>query len=122
MKLPILTLAFAALAIAAPHPADVDGPTKSQPLAKRATTICGPSESVQTGTYTIQNSLLGQASGTNSQCTTVDGISNSLLKWSTTWSWTGAPTTAKSFSKAVLKTTAERLASIWSIPTTWEWT
>lgn len=87
MKFLYSLAALAAVAIAAPHPVADMEPTKTQPLEKRATTVCGQWDSVQTGGYTVYNNLWGQDAGTGSQCLTVDGMYSGLLRWSATWSW-----------------------------------
>ncbi|CAG9954682.1 unnamed protein product [Clonostachys rosea f. rosea IK726] len=110
-----------ALAAAAPSSIRDIEPTKTKPLEKRATTLCGQWDSVETGGYTIYNNLWGKDSGSGSQCLTVDGISNSLLKWSTTWSWSGGETSVKSYPNAVLSATAARISTISSIPSKWQW-
>jgi xyloglucan-specific endo-beta-1,4-glucanase len=119
MKLSLLFSALVTLAAAAPHP--VDEPTKTQPLEKRATTLCGQWDSVQTGTYTVYNNLWGKDSGTGSQCLTVSGVSNGLLQWSTQWSWSGGPYSVKSYSNAVVQAPAARVSAVSSIPSKWQW-
>lgn len=124
--------ALAAVVAAAPQPAPVPAPdaaaepvdftpTRTQPLEKRATTVCGQWDSVQTGTYTIYNNLWGKDSGTGSQCLTVDGITSGLVKWSTSWSWSGGPYNVKSYPNAVLSAPAARVSAISSIPSKWQW-
>ncbi|KAL8404610.1 hypothetical protein RB594_009457 [Gaeumannomyces avenae] len=112
---------LAATAAAAPFPGAAEEPTKTQPLERRATTVCGQWDSVQTGGYTVYNNLWGRDSGTGSQCLTVNGMSNGLLSWSTTWSWSGGPYSVKSYSNAVASAPAARLSAVSSIPTKWQW-
>lgn len=58
-------------------------------IQKRAD-FCGQWDSQVTGDYTIYNNLWGRADATSgSQCTGVDGLSGSSLKWHTSWSWSG---------------------------------
>lgn len=99
MKLTTFTLAStAALALAAP----------TSTVQKRAD-YCGQWDSQVTGTYTIYNvcyspkarecrvalinhsqNLWGKADATSgSQCTGVDSLSGSTLKWHTKWTWAG---------------------------------
>lgn len=79
----------AAIALAAPT-------TPASALSKRAD-FCGQWDSTTTGVYTVYNNLWGSSAATSgSQCTGVDGLSGSTLKWHTKWSWAGgyvSPTT-----------------------------
>jgi xyloglucan-specific endo-beta-1,4-glucanase len=120
MKLATL-LGLAGLTAAAPSLARGEEPTRTRPLDKRATTVCGQWDSVQTGGYTVYNNLWGKDSGTGSQCLTVDGVSSGLLKWSATWSWSGGQYNVKSYPNAVLQAPAARVSSISSIPSKWQW-
>ncbi|TLD11759.1 hypothetical protein PspLS_11699 [Pyricularia sp. CBS 133598] len=117
----IITLLAAGGVVAVPHPVADEKPTRTHPLSKRATTVCGQWDSVQTGGYTVYNNLWGKDSGTGSQCLTVDGVSNGLLSWSTTWSWSGGQYNVKSYPNAVISAPAARLSAISSIPTRWQW-
>lgn len=72
----------AALAVAAPT-------TPALALSKRAD-FCGQWDNQVQGPYTIYNNLWGRDQATSgSQCTGVDGLSGSTLKWHTKWSWAG---------------------------------
>ncbi|KLU85402.1 endoglucanase [Magnaporthiopsis poae ATCC 64411] len=123
MKLSAVFALLTATAAAAPFgPGAADEPTKTQPLEKRATTVCGQWDSVQTGGYTVYNNLWGKDSGTGSQCLTVNGMSsNGLLSWSAAWSWSGGPYNVKSYPNAVVSAPAARLSAVSSIPTKWQW-
>ncbi|KAI9168101.1 endoglucanase [Paramyrothecium foliicola] len=121
MKLLTILGGIGSLAAAAPHMVQDNEPTRTQSLDKRATTVCGQWDSVQTGGYTVYNNLWGKDSGTGSQCLTVDGISSGLLRWSTTWSWSGGPYNVKSYPNAVLQAPAARVSTISSIPSRWQW-
>lgn len=58
-------------------------------LSKRAD-FCGQWDNQVQGSYTIYNNLWGRDQATSgSQCTGVDGLSGSTLKWHTKWSWAG---------------------------------
>ncbi|KAI6607080.1 Endoglucanase cel12C [Pyricularia oryzae] len=116
-----ITLLAAGGVFAVPHPVANEKPTRTQPLSKRATTVCGQWDSVQTGGYTVYNNLWGKDSGTGSQCLTVDGVSSGLLSWSTSWSWSGGQYNVKSYPNAVVSAPAARLSAISSIPTRWQW-
>ncbi|VUC37166.1 unnamed protein product [Clonostachys rosea] len=114
MKFSLLASLAASLAVAAPLE-----PTKT--IEKRATTVCGDWDSVTTGSYIVYNNLWGKDSGTGSQCLTVDGITNGLLKWSTSYSWSGGQYNVKSYPNAVLQASAARVSAISSIPSKWQW-
>jgi xyloglucan-specific endo-beta-1,4-glucanase len=91
-------------------------------LDKRATTICGQWDTVETGTYTVYQDLWGEAAATSgSQCTTVDSDSSGTLVWSTAWTWEGGSSSVKSYANAVVSTTSQQISAISSIPTTWKW-
>ena len=79
----LFTLAStAAVALAAPT-------TPVSDLTKRADFCDQWGTSVQ-GPYTVYNNLWGSGQATSgSQCTGVDGLSGTTLKWHTKWSWTG---------------------------------
>lgn len=125
MKFLTSLTAFAALVAAVPQPVALEDrdliPTRTQPLEKRATTVCGQWDSVQTGGYTIYNNLWGRDSGTGSQCLTVDGIYSGLVRWSTSWSWSGGPYNVKSYPNAVLQAPAARVSAISTMPSKWQW-
>ncbi|KAH7066974.1 concanavalin A-like lectin/glucanase domain-containing protein [Paraphoma chrysanthemicola] len=113
MKLSLFTLAStAALALAVP----------TATIQKRAD-YCGQWDSAVTGTYTVYNNLWGQADATSgSQCTGVDGLSGSTLKWHTKWTWAGGAGHVKSYANVVTKITQKALSSIKTLPSTWTWT
>ncbi|RMZ73063.1 glycoside hydrolase family 12 [Pyrenophora seminiperda CCB06] len=103
--------------------------TASLALAAPATTIqkradfCGQWDNSVNGPYTTYNNLWGKAQATSgSQCTGVDGLSGTTLKWHTSWSWTGGQGQVKSYANVVTKLTPKTLASIKSLPSVWKWT
>ncbi|KAL1651459.1 hypothetical protein SLS61_005410 [Didymella pomorum] len=105
----------AALALAAPT-------TPASVLSKRAD-FCGQWDNQVQGSYTIYNNLWGRDQATSgSQCTGVDGLSGSTLKWHTKWSWAGGAGHVKSYANVVTKVTQKAISSITSLPSTWTWT
>jgi len=92
-------------------------------LEKRATTICGQWDTVETGTYTVYQDLWGESAATSgSQCTTVTSDNGGTLEWSTSWTWAGGSSSVKSYANAVVsQSTGIKLSTITSIPTTWDW-
>ena len=79
MKLSTFLIAStASLALAAPAT-----------IEKRAD-YCGQWDNKVNGVYTTYNNLWGQSDATSgSQCTGVDSLTGSTLKWHTSWSWAG---------------------------------
>ncbi|KAF2466332.1 endoglucanase A precursor [Lindgomyces ingoldianus] len=102
--------ATAALAFAAP----------TATVKKRAD-MCGQWDSLATGSYTLYQDLWGMSSGTGSQCSGIDSLSGSTLKWHTKWSWSGGSGQVKSYANVVTTISQKALSSISSLPTTWSW-
>lgn len=72
---------------------------------------------------TSDQDLWNEASGTGSQCTTVDTLSSDdILTWSTSWTWSGNSSQVKSYANIVTNFTITTLAEITSIPSLWSWT
>ncbi|KAF3357771.1 Fructan 6-exohydrolase [Verticillium dahliae VDG1] len=118
MKFITVLTSMAALVAAAP----AVEPTKTQSIDKRATNLCGQWDNIKVGSYIIYNNLWGRDQATSgSQCTLVDGITNNLAKWSSTWSWAGGNLHVKSYSNAVLQAPAARVSAVASIPSKWQW-
>ncbi|KAF2660081.1 glycoside hydrolase family 12 protein [Lophiostoma macrostomum CBS 122681] len=96
--------------------------TPTQTIEKRADS-CGQWDSVVTGSYTLYQDLWGTSSATSgSQCSGVDGLSSSTLKWHTKWSWAGGSSNVKSYANIVTSITQKSLSSISSMASTWKWT
>lgn len=89
---------------------------------ERATNQCGQWDSITTGGYILYQDLWNEASGTGSQCSTLDSVSGNTIAWSTSWSWTGGSNQVKSYANAVVQFTSTPLSKIGSIPTTWSYT
>lgn len=104
---------LASCAVAAPTPT-------ATTVEKRASTFCGQWDSVTTGAYTLYNNLWGESSGSGSQCTTYTSLSSNVLKWSTSWSWSGGSSSVKSYANARI-TVNKALSAISKIPSTWNW-
>jgi xyloglucan-specific endo-beta-1,4-glucanase len=74
--------------------------------------------------YVVDKSqnLWGKADATSgSQCTGVDGLNGSTLKWHTKWSWAGGAGHVKSYANVVTKISQKALSSVKSLPSTWTW-
>lgn len=70
----IATACTAAVASAAP----------TSTIEKRAD-ICAQYGSTVTGSFTVYNNLWGESGATGSECTGVDGLSGSTVKWHSTY-------------------------------------
>jgi xyloglucan-specific endo-beta-1,4-glucanase len=104
----------ASLALAAPS-------TPAVSLQKRAD-FCGQWDNQINGAYTTYNNLWGRdQASSGSQCTGVDGLSGSTLKWHTKWSWAGGQGHVKSYANVVTKITQKAISQVSSLPSTWSW-
>ncbi|KAF2010929.1 glycoside hydrolase family 12 protein [Aaosphaeria arxii CBS 175.79] len=98
------------------------GAAPTNVFEKRAD-MCGQWDNVVSGTYTLYNNLWGRDAATSgSQCTTLDGLSGSNLKWHTKWSWAGGQYNVKSYANAVTTITKKPLSQFTSLASTWKWT
>ncbi|KAH8599780.1 glycoside hydrolase family 12 protein [Bisporella sp. PMI_857] len=94
----------------------------TQTIEKRATTICGQWDSVQTGTYIVYQNLWGKGSATSgSQCTTYNSLSGTNLAWSTSWTWAGGAGQVKSYANVVVSATVRQLSAVKTLASTWKW-
>lgn len=73
--------------------------------------------------YELLNNLWGKDSATSgSQCTYLDGASNTGVQWHTTWTWDGAPNNVKSYPYMGRQVTKGRtISSISKMPTSVTW-
>lgn len=121
----LFPLAFAGVALAkaihySENPARALQPTPS--LKERSTETCDQWGTIQTGSYTVYNDLWGESSATSgSQCTTVTGLTNGIISWTTAWTWAGGSSSVKSYSNVALDFTATTLADISSLTAVWSW-
>lgn len=84
--------------------------------------LCSQYSSYSSGPYTVNNNLWGESSGSGSQCTYVNSISNSGVSWSTTWNWQGSSSQVKSYANSQLSGLTKKLvSSLHSIPTSVQW-
>jgi len=91
-------------------------------LKARSSTMCGQWDTMTEGTYTIYQDLWGEAQASSgSQCTTVTGLTNGKLAWSTSWTWAGGSSSVKSYANAALQDIGKELSAISTIPSTWDW-
>ncbi|KAF7168913.1 hypothetical protein CNMCM5623_001819 [Aspergillus felis] len=86
-----------------------------------AQTLCGQYATDSNGRYTVNNNLWGEGSGSGSQCTYVDSISNSGVAWHTTWTWSGGDNQVKSYANSQVALTKKLVSQISSIPTAVQW-
>jgi xyloglucan-specific endo-beta-1,4-glucanase len=84
--------------------------------------LCAQYSSYTSGPYTVNNNLWGEGSGSGSQCTYVNSISNSGVSWSTTWNWSGNNNQVKSYANSQLSgLTKKHVSDLKSIPTSVQW-
>lgn len=124
VQIALVGLEFAS---AAPTELLVEEPRSLTPtpatLQERSTTTCDQYGSVTTGSYIVYNDLWGESSATSgSQCTTVNGVTNSILSWSTSWTWAGGSSNVKSYANAALVFTPRTLSDISSLTAVWKYT
>jgi len=84
-------------------------------------TLCGQYDSYSSGSYSVNNNLWGESSGSGSQCTYVDSISGSGVAWHTTWTWSGADNQVKSYANSQVALTKKYVSQLSSVPTTVQW-
>lgn len=85
-------------------------------------TLCDQYGYYSSGSYAINNNLWGKDSGTGSQCTYVNSISDSGVSWYTTWNWSGGENQVKSYANSgYTGLTKKYVSDISSIPTSVEW-
>jgi len=88
---------------------------------EKRTSICGQWDSATTGSYTLYQDLWNEAEGSGSQCSQINGLSGTTVKWSTSWSWADNSNQVKSYANIVTKVTSTALSGISSLATTWDW-
>lgn len=96
-------------------------PTSSPDLEKRAQQ-CGQYQLQSQGPYTLATNGWGWSTGTGSQCSQINSVSGNTIAWDTTWTWSGAPTSVKSYTNVQQNSYARKpLRQYTSMPTTWRW-
>ena len=89
--------------------------------APAATTFCEQYGSSTSGAYAVNNNLWGKDSGSGSQCTTVNSLSNNGASWSTKWTWSGGQNNVKSYANSGRTFTKKLVSQVNSIPTSVSW-
>lgn len=98
-------------------------PTPEAELEERATQQCGQYQTQSQGGYTLATNGWGWQTGTGSQCSQINSVSGSTVAWDTTWTWSGGPTSVKSYTNVQQNSYARKpLSQYTSMPTTWKWT
>ncbi|KAF3357805.1 hypothetical protein VDGD_07289 [Verticillium dahliae] len=122
MKLLGLIAALATLVLAVPQPVQhSSGVPTGNVLSKRAT-FCGPQEYLETFWFLVQNGISEAAPDDGFQCVTVVGQFDSLLRWSTSFTWNGASSTPRSYSRADRwRFQVASLSEFHSLTTNWKW-
>lgn len=96
---------------------------RSTPLLdRRATQQCGQYQTQYQGPYSLATNGWGWSTGTGSQCSQINSVSGNTIAWETSWTWTGGPTSVKSYTNVQQNSYARKqLKAYTSIPTTWKW-
>ncbi|OQD62739.1 hypothetical protein PENPOL_c011G09119 [Penicillium polonicum] len=89
--------------------------------AVSAQQLCEQYGSYNKGIYTVNNNMWGKDSGSGSQCTTVDSISDNGVSWHTKWSWSGGDSSVKTFPNSGVKLDVKLVSELTSIKTSAEW-
>ncbi|RNJ53200.1 hypothetical protein D7B24_002243 [Verticillium nonalfalfae] len=89
--------ALAALASAVPQPLQYSSEAPSSDRLSKRATLCGPQEYLETFWFLVKNGISEAAPDDGSQCITVVGQFDSLLRWSTSFTWSGASSTPRSY-------------------------
>ncbi|RMY59312.1 hypothetical protein D0865_02137 [Hortaea werneckii] len=96
-------------------------PTDS-PVQERATQQCGQYQTQYNGPYSLATNGWGWSTGTGSQCSEINSVSGNTIAWDTTWSWSGGPTSVKSYTNIQQQSYPKKqLGQYSSMPTTWKW-
>lgn len=96
-------------------------PVSEPELVSRATQQCGQYQSQSSGPYTLATNGWGWATGKGSQCSEINSLTGNSLAWDTTWTWSGGPTSVKSYTNVQTYFQQKQLSAYTSIPTTWKW-
>jgi len=90
---------------------------------RQQTSLCKKYEYWSGNGYECLNNLWGDNAATSgSQCTYVDGASNSGVKWHTQWTWNGGHDNVKSYAYCGrILTKGRTIGSIKSMPTETDW-
>lgn len=92
------------------------------PAAIKPRSMCGQWDTDTVSPYTVYQDLWGESSASSgSQCTTVSGVYNGVLSWSTSWTWAGGSSNVKSYANAALQSIGKELSAVKKIPSTWNW-
>lgn len=83
--------------------------------------LCEQYGTHSSGAYTVNNNMWGMDSGSGSQCTYVDGISDSGVSWHTTWTWSGGEGEVKSYPNSGVALEKKLVSQVSSIPSAVEW-
>ena len=109
----LLILAVTAYAAPTPH---------AEGLSERAVQQCGQYQTQYQGPYNLATNGWGWSTGTGSQCSQINSVSGNTIAWETSWSWSGGPTSVKSYTNVQQNSYSRKpLSQYTSIPTTWKW-
>ncbi|KAM0272563.1 hypothetical protein ACHAQH_008673 [Verticillium albo-atrum] len=122
MKTLELLACLAALASALPQSTQHDSAVLKADAVERRATLCGPEDYVETFWFLVKNGIFKASPNEGSQCISVVGQFNSVLSWSTSFTWAGASSTPRSFSRADRwRFQASPLFDYHSLFSNWRW-
>lgn len=91
-------------------------------IQERATQQCGQYQTQYQGPYNLATNGWGWSTGTGSHCSQINSVSGNTIAWDTTWTWTGGPTSVKSYTNVQLNNYARKpLGQYVSMPSIWRW-
>jgi len=92
------------------------------PLQERSTLLTGAYTCATSGDYTLCQNQWGASDGVGSQNSTLVSTSGTSISWTTTYTWANNENDVKTYAN-VLNNNVKgvTLASITSLPTTWDW-
>ncbi|KZO89966.1 glycoside hydrolase family 12 protein [Calocera viscosa TUFC12733] len=92
------------------------------PIEERATVLTGQYTCATSGDYTLCQNQWGSANGVGSQNSTLVSTSGTDISWTTTYTWANNENDVKTYANVLNNNVlGVTLASITSLPTTWDW-
>jgi len=122
----VFKLAFTSLVVFLSFSLVTSSPVNTTDLVKRGAILSAQfaTESEANGRFILENNLWGESAATSgSQTSQADSVSGNTVAWHTTYTWAGGPFNVKSYANLDLRAgLGKSIASIQSIPVTWDWT
>lgn len=81
-------------------------------------------DSETSGSYIMYQDLWGEsAASSGSQCSGIDSLSGTTIKWHTSWTWAGGSSSVKSFAQIMDNVSSyKQVSAISTYKTSWSWT